>query len=144
MFEKFAADPYAVDKYGNMYSISLNDRKETVGAGQFNHSSFCAGKEIVVAGTIAWKDGFLLYISNLSGHYKPSRANLQMYLRSLQDEDVELDNVCIGCFNQTNDGYDHFKFNTFINNPNAQSDWPHLSDGGFMARVAGRLVSNPG
>jgi len=63
--------PYAMDKYGNLFST--DDR---AAQGQFNHSSFNAGKDVICAGFIKVNQGRVLLISNNSGHYKPSQLHL--------------------------------------------------------------------
>ncbi|MGH7554061.1 MAG: hypothetical protein ACREMQ_13650, partial [Longimicrobiales bacterium] len=52
---------YAIDRYGNLFS-----KMEAVAPGRgsrFNHSSYCAGKEILCAGTLGCDNGRLVYIS---------------------------------------------------------------------------------
>jgi len=139
------ADPYAVDKYGNMFCLNLGKKKETVGLGQFNHSSFCAGREIITAGTICFDDqGQLLYITNLSGHYKPNRPQLGWYLRMLSDEAVDLQNVCVGVMNATGTGVEHMRCPTFLGNLGSGPDWPTLTPAGMGAIVNGLEMQNPG
>lgn len=139
------ADPYAVDKYGNMFCLNLGKKKETVGLGQFNHSSFCAGREIITAGTICFDDqGHLLYITNLSGHYKPNRPQLGWYLRMLNDEGVNLQNVCVGVINAAGNGVEHIRCPTFLGNISAGPDWPTLTPAGMGAIVNGLEMENPG
>ena len=41
-----------------------------------NHSSFCAGREVISAGMVFFWKGQMIHIDNLSGHYKPTRENL--------------------------------------------------------------------
>lgn len=142
----YYADPYAVDKYGNLYSVQLGAmKKEKVGLGQMNHSTFCAGREVICAGTIAFDDqGHLIYLSNLSGHYKPNRAHMGWYLRMLAGERVDLQNVCVGAMNAAGTGVEHIRCTSFLNSLTSPQDWPTLSPGGTMAVVGGKNVENPG
>lgn len=141
-FGRVASDPFAVDKYGNMFSAELLGWKRAK-MGQINHSSFTAGKEIILAGTIAWdSNGFLLYVSNLSGHYKPNRAQLQWYLAMLVEEGVDMTNVCIGAIKENGtEEVDHFRFDTFMDDAHAAPDWPNFD--GPMPVVAGHKILNP-
>ncbi|MBK8977224.1 MAG: hypothetical protein IPM29_15035 [Planctomycetes bacterium] len=63
--------PYAIDRYGNLFTT--DDRAVD---GQFNHSSFNAGNDVICAGMIRAQNGQLLGLSNNSGHYKPSQQHL--------------------------------------------------------------------
>lgn len=76
---------YAMDAYGNLFAHST-----AMGANQFNHSSFNAGREVVCAGMIAGQQGRLQFISNDSGHYRPSRLDLYSCLLKLQGAGVDL------------------------------------------------------
>ncbi|MFV1998558.1 MAG: hypothetical protein ACC641_11175 [Acidiferrobacterales bacterium] len=80
--------PFAMDKYGNIFT--LNDRTAD---GQFNHSSFNAGNDVVCAGFIKIVNGELLLVSNNSGHYKPERKHLKNLLGILKTDQVDL-NKC--------------------------------------------------
>ena len=61
---------YAIDEYGNFYA-------EPGVAGLLHHSSFNRGKGVICAGVIQVANGLPYYISNESGHYKPSTVNLR-------------------------------------------------------------------
>lgn len=82
---------WAMDRYGNLFvahdntAYALKVLKETKGlfnkgatarGGMFNHSSFCAGREVICAGMIFFWKGQLIHIDNNSGHYKPNRQHL--------------------------------------------------------------------
>lgn len=140
----FNADPYAVDKYGNTYSMTLNkETKQAHGIKQLNHSSFCAGKEVICAGTIACDaQGTLLYITNLSGHYKPNRPQLVWYLRMLHEERVDLSGVCVGAVAPDGQGTQFYRALSFIANPRGPGDWPHTD--GPLAVVNGSKLRDPG
>lgn len=116
------AATYAMDKYGNLFS------KKGVKASQkglmFNHSTYCAGKEIVSAGTLTCLDGHLLKITNSSGHYKPTGMNLKSALVLLGQEDVDLHSVVVeGTGLVAGDGL--CSAHTFVSvGAPAPADWP--------------------
>jgi hypothetical protein len=88
-----AAEPnkrmiYAVDEYGNFYA----GRGE---AGVTNHSSFNRGKGVLCAGEIQAKNGVPLFLSNGSGHYKPSTLHLRNAIVKLRDYGIPLDNMFV-------------------------------------------------
>jgi hypothetical protein len=76
---------YAMDGYGNLFA-----RADNLGAEQFNHSSFNAGREVICAGMIGAQQGQLSFISNESGHYQPSRADLYSCVKKLLDAGVQM------------------------------------------------------
>ena len=68
-------------------------RKET---GLFHHTSFVAGGPVLTAGAVATDDnGFLVAISNRSGHYKPYAQHLLALKQYLADhyDGVDLDTI---------------------------------------------------
>lgn len=74
-------NPYAIDRYGNLFSVD-----EASHGGQFNHSSFNAGNDVVCAGMIHVDNGVLLKIDNNSGHYAPTQAQLYEAAKMLHAE----------------------------------------------------------
>jgi hypothetical protein len=76
---------YAMDSYGNLFA-----RADNLGAEQFNHSSFNAGREVICAGMICATDGQLDFISNASGHYQPTRSDLFSCVKKLRDARVKM------------------------------------------------------
>ena len=61
-----------------------------------NHSTLCAGRDVICAGTISIKNGVLRGITNTSGHYQPNTDALTQLLRKLRDEDgVNLNTVIV-------------------------------------------------
>jgi hypothetical protein len=118
------ADTYAVDRYGNIYS-----KKIKVGAVRFNHSSYCAGKAVLCAGTIACYEGKPLYISNMSGHYRPNTAYLAQFLRILNEEGVDLSNTLV----ESMDTGRAVKAMSLLRSAAAPQDWPHWN--GTMPRI---------
>lgn len=70
-----AAEPYAIDRYGNFFSTQLGT--VTSKGKLFNHSCFTAGTPVLCAGMCQFDaNGHLHHIDNDSGHYKPSRQAL--------------------------------------------------------------------
>ncbi|KAL0322133.1 UNVERIFIED_CONTAM: IQ domain-containing protein IQM3 [Sesamum calycinum] len=61
--------------------------------GRFHHSSFLAGGATLAAGRLAAERGSLKSISAYSGHYRPTDANLSIFLAFLQTSGVNLDKV---------------------------------------------------
>ncbi len=61
--------------------------------GYFYHSSYLAGNDVLAAGCIMVNHGQLLYIDNMSGHYKPSLINLLNAIRALQTMGVKMEEV---------------------------------------------------
>ncbi len=94
-------DMYAMDRYGNMMSVKSSQLlQDSSGAmSQFNHSSLNAGNDVICAGTIVIYEGKVKYLSNDSGHYKPSKKDLHDCLQAIVDEEhVELtDDAVIHC-----------------------------------------------
>ena len=82
---------YAMDRYGNLFA-----RDSALGATQFNHSSFNAGREVACAGMIAGANGRLYFIDNASGHYQPSRSDLYSCVRKLQNAGLAMSYPRVG------------------------------------------------
>ena len=76
-------DMWAMDRYGNLF-IKRSEPSNT--AAYFNHSTFCAGREVICAGMICIDNGVLVYIDNSSGHYKPDEDALNTALVHFRDE----------------------------------------------------------
>ena len=69
---------------------------------QHNHSSLNAGNDVISAGEIEFLNGRITYISNESGHYKPSARDLQNCVRSLHDaDDADFSQIMINCWDGT-------------------------------------------
>ena len=79
---------FAVDEYGNFYS----GRGE---AGVMNHSSFNRGKGVLCAGEIQARNGIPLFMSNGSGHYKPTTLHLRNAIVKLRDYSIPIDNMFV-------------------------------------------------
>ncbi len=64
-------------------------------SGAFQHSSFLQGSRISAAGLIKIKNGRLVLLSPLSGHYRPPATNFRAFVRSLREEGVDMKHVSI-------------------------------------------------
>ena len=89
----YGGSPYAIDKYGNFYTMSLDAAPRGT---FFNHSSFNAGKDVICAGILQALQGELTYIDNNSGHYKPTRENLKNAIRLFRDQELSLNRTKVG------------------------------------------------
>lgn len=63
--------------------------------GNFQHSSFLYGGRVLSAGLLRAKDGILVSLSPLSGHYRSGSAHFRFFVASLQDSGVNLDHVTL-------------------------------------------------
>lgn len=75
---------YAMDAWGNL--ISARSNHSFADGSNLNHSSLCAGREVICAGEITFQNGFITEISNESGHYKPSAQRLGHAIQVLNEE----------------------------------------------------------
>jgi hypothetical protein len=128
---------YAMDSYGNLFVGDDNKRyaKLTLGLGntndlrlnraaradrgQMNHSSFCAGKDVICAGSIFFWKGQLLHIDNSSGHYRPSRHALYKAVEAVRREGTNLNILRVTVMGQPG----VFSATSFLQN-NQHGDWP--------------------
>ncbi|GMV40027.1 MAG: hypothetical protein AMXMBFR64_17430 [Myxococcales bacterium] len=83
-----AGDPpntalYAMSADGDLYARCFPSREQR---GVFQHSSFLSGEDALCAGTLKVRDGHIIEISNLSGHYQPTAQNLIDACWALTDE----------------------------------------------------------
>jgi transposase len=74
---------FVMDKYGDIY-ISNHEA-----AGKIHHSSFMAGRPVAAAGEIRIEQGVVKLVSPLSGHYHPTRAQLDQFIQRLRDLGVK-------------------------------------------------------
>ena len=78
---------YALDIYGNLLVAKANKSWQHGASGaQFNHSTLAAGRDVICAGEIKIEKGLIGYISNESGHYKPTAAQLVNAILVLSEE----------------------------------------------------------
>lgn len=91
---------YAIDKYGNLFIT----RKIDHAGQQINHTTLCAGNEVLCAGTMSIKQGKLRVVTNGSGHYQPTTAHLLQALDMLQQSGVDLMGVVVCDYTQQPSG----------------------------------------
>jgi hypothetical protein len=85
---------YAMDKYGSLYA-PYDDHVIGLGGRYLNHTTILAGNDVVCAGMIKVIQGQLTFISNNSGHYKPTIDNLRSCVEFLEEDDVDLSQTAI-------------------------------------------------
>jgi hypothetical protein len=114
------AAPYAMDRYGNLFFMEVKG----TGLRGFNHSSFCAGKGVICAGMLWFYEGYLLYIDNDSGHYKPTRDNLRNAVLLLSnDYQVPLNYLKVGVRSPQKQDLEYYGGTQFVTNSNGPPDW---------------------
>jgi hypothetical protein len=92
------AQLYVMDRYGALYTgANIGGKNKPVyKQNKFvNHSSITSGKEVICAGTITILNGQLTSITNNSGHYKPTKENLQECVKVLQKEGADLSRTIV-------------------------------------------------
>ena len=89
--------------------------------GVTNHSSFCAGREVICAGLIFFWKGQLLHIDNESGHYAPKHNALYRTVEIIRDSGANLDYLRVGFL--TADSKELFYARSFLQNAQ-HGDWP--------------------
>jgi hypothetical protein len=131
---------YAMDRYGNLFVDYPNigyalhvlgatkglEKAAQAARGQANHSSFCAGREIICAGNIFFWKGQLIHFDNGSGHYQPNRGALRNAVEILEQQGTDLDILRVSVFDGNT--YEHYKARTFLRNA-AHGDWPQQDFG---------------
>jgi hypothetical protein len=78
---------FVMDSSGNIYA-SNNHAK-----GKFHHSSFLAGRPVAAAGEILVRNGILLEVNRMSGHYRPDVNQLMQAASQLQSSGVDMSRV---------------------------------------------------
>ena len=133
---------YAMDRYGNLFvdyddygygTFVLNQARGPKGAavnarGKSNHSSLCAGREVICAGTIFFWKGQMIHIDNSSGHYAPRPSALYSAVGILRDAGTNLNYLRVGVQLDGSRGknMDYYKATTFLNHGNP--DWQDQND----------------
>lgn len=77
---------YVVDTLGRLY-VGIKS------SGAFQHASFLSGARILSAGSIGIEDGQLIFLSPLSGHYRPTTASFKAFIDSLKPQGVDLSHL---------------------------------------------------
>jgi hypothetical protein len=75
-----AGDLYVMDTCELIYVSSIK------AAGRFHHSSFFSGRPVLCGGNIKLVSGNITFISNTSGHYRPSVQDLLQCVTILRDK----------------------------------------------------------
>ncbi len=75
---------FVIDAHGRIYASAENEQ------GRFHHSSFTGGEPVALAGHIVVRDGKLMHINNLSGHYWPDGDQLKQGYELLQKSGADL------------------------------------------------------
>jgi hypothetical protein len=78
-----------MDQYGNMF-IHTQDIGMNYHIRQVNHSTINSGREIICAGIIQLTAGQVTYITNTSGHYKPTKEHMVSAMSILAEEGLDL------------------------------------------------------
>ncbi len=93
-----SGDPYifAMDVYANLFVSSPSDMGDNASRGRYvNHSSLCAGNDVLCSGTISIRNGILRGITNFSGHYQPSADQLKNSMTILRNAGVSMNGVLV-------------------------------------------------
>ncbi|CAK4030644.1 Hypothetical predicted protein [Lecanosticta acicola] len=77
---------YVSDTLGRLY-IGIKS------SGAFQHASFLSGARISSAGIIGIRDGQLIYLSPLSGHYRPTTKSFRAFIESLKAQGCDMSRV---------------------------------------------------
>ncbi|ERS99186.1 IQ calmodulin-binding protein motif protein [Sporothrix schenckii 1099-18] len=64
-------------------------------SGTFQHSSFLRGARISAAGLIKIRNGRLVALSPLSGHYRPPVSNFRSFMSALREEGADMRHVAV-------------------------------------------------
>ncbi len=76
-----------IDKNFKIFTLPFEER------GKYHHSSLSAGEDILFAGTVAFSDGYIRELSDLSGHYKPTPEQTILILKELRRRGVDLSHL---------------------------------------------------
>jgi len=136
-----ARQMYAMDRFGNVF-VDYDDfghgtqvmNLPTKGAakaaitarGKTNHSSLCAGREVICAGMIFFWKGQLIHIDNSSGHYAPKRPALYAAVEILRAAGTNINYLRVGVAKPSG-GHDYYTAQHFLNQ-GWQGDWPSQKD----------------
>jgi hypothetical protein len=139
--DDYQVRPYAMDRYGNLFVDTSSEQYAAVNhlagpgkaakaadavkaRGYTNHSSICAGREVMCAGNLfIWK-GQLLHIDNDSGHYAPTREHLRKAVKKLTKETgVPTAYLRVGV-KLPSGALDLYTFESFIRG-RTNPDWPN-------------------
>lgn len=80
----FSHSLIVIDRNFRIYTLPFEER------GKYHHSSLSAGEDVLFAGTVAFSDGQMRELSDLSGHYKPTAQQTLLILKELNRRGVDL------------------------------------------------------
>jgi len=78
---------FVMDGNGRIFASTKNE------VGKFHHSSFLGGEPTAMAGHMIVQNGKVLYMDNVSGHYRPDVDQLQQMRRHLGNQGMDLSGV---------------------------------------------------
>jgi hypothetical protein len=87
---------FVIDAQGRMYASTQNAE------GVIHHTSLTGGEPVAAAGHMVVRDGQLLHINNMSGHYRPDETMLQQGIDVLKGQGIDLSEANIVRFNSRN------------------------------------------
>jgi hypothetical protein len=128
-----ACQIYAMDRYGNLFvdydnmaygtfvlgAVANPARAAVQARGQTNHSSLCAGREVICGGSIFFWHGQLVHIDNKSGHYAPKHDALFRAVELVRDAGANIDYLRVTV--ATANSEDLYRARTFL--VRGQPDW---------------------
>ena len=79
-----------------LYVAHHKQAAKDCGAGEFYHSSYFRGMNVLSAGDCIFEDGWLRSVTNLSGHYKPHDRTLVHFLELFKMHGTDLSKVLVG------------------------------------------------
>lgn len=85
---EFGAAPFVMGSQGNIYITGQDLMK-----GDFKHTSFMAGENVLAAGTMRCENGKIKWISAKSGHYQPTARHMVTLFERLRAHQVDLSKV---------------------------------------------------
>jgi hypothetical protein len=129
-----ACQIYAMDRYGNLFvdydnmaygtfvlgAVANQSRAAVQARGQTNHSSLCAGREVICAGSIFFWHGQLIHIDNKSGHYAPKHDALYKAVELVRDAGANIDYLRVGFSTANSEAL--YRARTFL--LKGRPDWP--------------------
>jgi len=87
---------FVIDAQGRMYATTENQ------VGVVHHTSLTGNEPVAAAGHIVVRDGQLLHINNMSGHYRPDETMLQQGVDILKGQGIDLSATNIVRYNASN------------------------------------------
>ena len=85
---------FVIDRCNTMYVGEKIDA-ETKDTMNFNHASFLSGEPVVSAGKLVVDDGYIVQLSDHSGHYCPTIHEVVFGLKFLQESGVDIEKIAV-------------------------------------------------